>query len=55
MEDLARQAGISRITLYRRIKSIKNQNTGQFIRDIEAKYQSGHEKVREWLEANNNL
>jgi len=34
VEDLAREAGISRITLYRKIKSIKNQNARQFIKEI---------------------
>jgi len=34
VKDLASEAGISRITLYRKIKSIKNQDTSQFIREI---------------------
>ena len=34
VKDLAREAGVSRITLYRKIKSIKNQDTGQYIREI---------------------
>jgi AraC-like DNA-binding protein len=32
--DLAREAGMSRITLYRKIKSIIDKDTGQFIREI---------------------
>jgi len=34
VENLAREAGISRITLYRKIKSIKNQDARQFIKEI---------------------
>ena len=34
VRDLASEAGISRITLYRKIKSIKNKDTSQFIREI---------------------
>jgi TolB-like protein/AraC-like DNA-binding protein/Tfp pilus assembly protein PilF len=34
VEDLAREAAISRITLYRKIKSIKNQDARQFIKEI---------------------
>jgi TolB-like protein/AraC-like DNA-binding protein len=32
--DLVREAGISRITIHRKIKSIKNQDASQFIREI---------------------
>src|SRR5512133_769270 len=34
VEKLAKKAGISRITLYRRVRSIKRQNISQFIRGI---------------------
>src|SRR5512133_1726956 len=34
VEKLAKEAGISRITLYRRIRSIKRQDISQFIRGI---------------------
>lgn len=34
VEDLAREAGISRITIHRRLRSIKNQGASQFIREI---------------------
>jgi TolB-like protein/AraC-like DNA-binding protein/tetratricopeptide (TPR) repeat protein len=32
--DLAREAGVSRITIHRKIRSIKNQDATQFIREI---------------------
>jgi AraC-like DNA-binding protein len=34
VEDLAREAGISRITIHRRLRLIKNQGASQFIREI---------------------
>jgi len=34
VEDLAKEAGLSRITLYRKIKSVKNQDPTQFIKEI---------------------
>jgi len=34
VEKLAKEAGISRITLYRRVRSIKRQDISQFIREI---------------------
>jgi len=34
VEKLAREAGISRITLYRRVRSIKQQDISQFIRGV---------------------
>ncbi|MGB8492115.1 MAG: helix-turn-helix transcriptional regulator, partial [Bacteroidales bacterium] len=33
-EKLAKEAGMSRVSLHRRIKSIKNQDVTQFIREI---------------------
>ena len=38
VEELAKEAGISRITLYRKIKSIKNQDASQFIRELRLRY-----------------
>ena len=34
VEKLAKEAGISRITLYRRVRSIKRQDISQFIRGV---------------------
>ena len=34
VEKLAREASISRVTLYRRVRSIKHQDVSQFIRDV---------------------
>jgi TolB-like protein/AraC-like DNA-binding protein/Tfp pilus assembly protein PilF len=38
VEELAKEAGISRITLYRKIKSIKNQDASQFIRELRLRH-----------------
>jgi AraC-like DNA-binding protein len=36
-EELAREAGMSHSNLYRKLKSISNQNASQFIREIRLK------------------
>jgi TolB-like protein/AraC-like DNA-binding protein/Tfp pilus assembly protein PilF len=38
VKELAKEAGISRITLYRKIKSIKNQDASQFIRELRLRH-----------------
>jgi len=37
VEKLAKEAGMSRVSVHRRIKSIKNQDTSQFIREVRLK------------------
>ena len=34
VEKLAKEAGVSRVTLYRRVRSIKRQDISQFIRSV---------------------
>jgi len=37
VNELAKEAGMSRVSLYRRIKSVKNQDVSQFIREVRLK------------------
>ena len=45
-EKLAKEAGMSRVSLYRRIKFIKNQDVSQFIREI--RLRRGQERIADF-------